>query len=67
MRAGSDLYNRRGGWKYMKSQLRLLKYMKQTGFINTEEYLSGCLLRFGSSVAPNKLRSEVYKKLLRSE
>ena len=67
MRARSDLYKRRGGWKYMKSQLRLLKYMKQTGFINTEEYLSGCLLRFGSSVAPNKLRSEVYKKLLRSE
>lgn len=67
MRAGSDLYNRRGGWKYMKSQLRLLKYMRQTGFINTEEYLSGCVVRFGSSVAPNKIRREVYKKLLRSE
>ena len=67
MRAGSDLYNRRGGWKYMESQIKLLRYMKRTGFINTVEFLSGCAVRFGSSLAPNNLRSKVYKKLLRSE
>lgn len=67
MRTGSDLYNRRGGWKYMESQIKLLRYMKNTGFINTAEFLSGCAVRFGSSIAPNKLRSKVYKKLLRSE
>lgn len=67
MRAGSDLYNRRGGWKYMESQIRLLRYMKVTGFINTAEFLSGCIVRFGSSIAPNNLRKKVYQKVLRSE
>lgn len=67
MRTGSDLYNRRGGWKYMESQISLLRYMKATGFINTAEFLSGCAVRFGSSIAPNNLRRGVYKKLLRSE
>ena len=33
MRAGSDMYLRRAGWKYAKTQARLFKFMKQQGFI----------------------------------
>ena len=34
MRAGSDMYKRRGGWKYVESQIKLFRYMKDVGFIS---------------------------------
>ena len=39
MRAGSDMYLRRAGWKYAKTQINLFKFMKQQGFIGTGQYV----------------------------
>lgn len=65
MRAGSDLYKRRAGWKYAKAQRDLFKFMRDTGFVSTPRYLLNVLIRSGSSLAPNWLRTLMFKTFVR--
>lgn len=65
MRAGSDMYKRRAGWKYAKTQAKLFKYMKDSGFIGNDQYIKSCVIRSGSSLAPNWLRKFMFEKVLR--
>lgn len=66
MRVSKDLYARRGGYKYFKSQKRLFKYMKKTKYIGICTYLKILLTRFAVQVLmPNKLRQKFYEKKLR--
>ena len=65
MRAGSDMYLRRAGWKYAKTQARLFKFMKQQGFIGEGQYIKSCVIRSGSALAPNWLRKFIFKRVLR--
>ncbi len=65
MRAGSDMYLRRAGWKYAQSQAKLLKFMKQQGFIGNSQYIKSCVIRSGSSLAPNWLRKFMFESVLR--
>lgn len=65
MRAGSDMYLRRAGWKYAKTQVRLFKFMKSQGFIGEEQYIKSCVIRSGSALAPNWLRKFMFEKMLR--
>ena len=67
MRAGSDMYKRRGGWKYVKSQIQLLHYMKNTGFISFGEYTIQSVVRMCAAMAPNFLRKMLFKNILRSK
>ena len=66
MRAGSDMYLRRAGWKYAKTQAKLFKYMKQEGFIGNSQYIKSCVIRSGSSLAPNWLRKFMFERILRN-
>ena len=65
MRAGSDMYLRRAGWKYAKTQARLFKFMKQQGFIGNGQYIKSCVIRSGSALAPNWLRKFMFERVLR--
>lgn len=65
MRAGSDMYLRRAGWKYARTQAKLFKYMKDNGFIGNGQYIKSCVIRSGSSLAPNWLRKFMFEKVLR--
>ena len=65
MRAGSDMYKRRSGLRYARSQRALFKYMKQEGFISNKQYISSCLIRSVSSLSPNLFRKLMFKKVLR--
>lgn len=65
MRAGSDMYKRRAGWKYAKSQAKLFRFMENKGFIGVHQYICSCIIRCGSSLAPNWLRTVIFKKVLR--
>lgn len=65
MRAGSEMYLRRAGWKYAKIQAKLFKYMKDSGFIGNGQYMKSCLIRSGSALAPNWLRKFMFEKVLR--
>ena len=65
MRAGSDMYLRRAGWKYAKTQTKLFEYMKEQGFIGNGQYIKSCVTRSGSALAPNWLRKFMFEKVLR--
>ena len=67
MRAGSDMYKRRAGWKYAKTQVRLFRYMRDQGFIGNGQYIKSCVIRSGSALAPNWLRMFMFEKVLRQE
>ena len=65
MRAGSDMYLRRAGWKYAKTQARLFKFMKKQGFIGEGQCIKSCVIRSGSALAPNWLRKFMFERVLR--
>jgi len=65
MRAGSDLYKRRSGWKYVESEKKLFSYMLKEKFINRGEYTSAVLSRAAGAMVPNSVRSFLYKRMLR--
>ena len=66
MRAGSDLYKRRGGWEYVRSEKKLFSYMLGKEFINKGEYTRAVVSRTAGAMVPNWLRSVLYKKVLRN-
>ncbi|MBO4836970.1 MAG: glycosyltransferase [Clostridia bacterium] len=67
MRAGSEMYKRRAGIRYAKSQNALFRYMRDSGFIGTGQYLKSTLARSVSAVMPNRLREFLFKMILRKE
>lgn len=67
MRAGSDMYKRRAGWKYAESQRALFKYMRDNGIISYMHYIESVTIRGVSSIAPNWMRRFVFRKVLRKK
>ena len=67
MRAGSEMYKRRSGWKYVKSQKALFDYMKKTGFISYGQYIKNIAVRTASSLLPNTIRKLSYALVLRDK
>lgn len=65
MRAGADMYLRRSGWAYAKSQMKLFGFMRDNGFITEGQYTISCLIRSGAALAPNWLRKLAFEKVLR--
>ena len=66
MRAGSDMYRRRAGIRYARSQKALFRYMKNNGFISTSQYLKSVSTRYVSSLVPNSIRRFMFMFALRS-
>lgn len=66
VRVGEDMYRRRGGWRYFKSERALQKYMRKTGVIGPLTYLENVGKRLIVQVLlPNRLRGWVFKKFAR--
>lgn len=63
----SDMANRRGGMKYYRSCVKLLRFMKKNHMIGFWKYAKTCVVRFcGYVLLPNKMREWAYKKFLRN-
>ncbi len=67
MRAGSDMYKRRAGWKYAQSQKALFKYMKDSGLISEGQYMKSVTVRTALSITPNWLREFMFKTVMRKK
>ena len=68
VRVGKEMYSRRGGWKYFKSEKRLQKYMRKNKIIGFGTYCTNVIKRFIVQVLmPNKLRGWVFKKFARKK
>lgn len=66
VRVGKDMYARRGGDKYFKSEIKLQKYMLKNGLIHYPTYVDNCVKRFIiQKVLPNNVRAWVYKEFAR--
>lgn len=65
MRAGMNMYKRRGGVKYIKAQIALFSFMKEKKMINAFEWLKSVIERTLSGIAPGRIRHFMYMKLCR--
>lgn len=66
VRVGKEMYARRGGWKYFKSEAALQRYMLRHHIISFPQYCYNTLGRFAVQVAmPNKLRGFIFQRLFR--
>lgn len=62
VRVGEEMYQRRGGWRYFKSEARLQIYMLKQEIIGLCRFIYNIAIRFVIQVAiPNKLRGYVFK------
>ena len=59
-RLGQGFSKRRGGWTYFQRYQKLRKEQHQIGYLNRREYIEACILTFGMTVMPEKLREKVY-------
>jgi len=66
VRVGEEMYRRRGGWRYFKSEAKLQGYMFNQGIISIFTYINNIMIRFiFQLLIPNKVRSFLYKKFIR--
>ena len=65
MRAGQDMYKRRGGLGYIKCIFRFNNHLRKIGFISFGAFLKGIFVRIVVSIIPNGLRKTIYSKALR--
>lgn len=67
VRVGKEMYQRRGGWKYFKSEAKLQSFMLKKGVISLPRYLINVSERLILQVlVPNKVRGFLFQKLARS-
>lgn len=65
-RIGEDLYRRRGGWRYFKSEAKLQRYMLKNKIISFFDFLINVTKRFIVQVLmPNRLRGWVFQRMAR--
>lgn len=67
MRAGEDMYKRRGGVSYVGCIFRFQNHLRKLGFIGMFSFLTGVITRTIVSLVPNSIRVFIYKKILRKE
>lgn len=65
MRAGDEMYKRRGGKKYAEAQKKLFRYMLDHDFITKQEYRKSVMIRTLSAMAPAGLRKAMFKRFNR--
>lgn len=66
VRVGEEMYKRRGGWKYFKSELQLQNYMLKKKLIKIKRWVLNISQRFILQILmPNKLRGFIFKKIAR--
>ena len=67
-RVGKDMYRRRGGYKYYKSERDLFKFMYKNGIITYGEYVKAKFIRFVVQVLmPNGVRQWFFKTFAREK
>lgn len=66
VRVGKEMYQRRGGKKYFRSEADIQKLMRQNGLISWPQYCFNVAARWGVQVAiPNWLRGFVFRSFAR--
>lgn len=64
-RTGQGMFERRGGWKYIASELAMQRTFLRSHFIGPFRFLANLAVRLPVRLAPNRLRKLVYELFLR--
>lgn len=64
-RASEDMFKRRGGYSYAKTEVKFLWEIHTLGYISLLSTIKNIIIRFSIRVMPNSIRSWAYKRLLR--
>jgi len=64
VRIGHEMFERRGGWSYVKKYKAGKKQVLKTGFISRWDYLYTIFVQFVVALIPGKIRGFVFKKIL---
>lgn len=68
VRVGDEMYKRRGGLKYFKSETLLQKYMLQKKIISSPIFIYNIIVRFIVQVGlPNKIRGWIFQYFFRKK
>lgn len=67
VRAGEEMYRRRGGKEYNAAIIGFEKKILSLGFINRAQYLLNVIIRIGVANMPNTLRGHLYQTKLRAK
>ena len=65
VRADEEMFARRGGFKYIKQDIKFQYFMLTSGFIQFWCFIKNVFVRTVVRILPNKLRIYFYKKILR--
>lgn len=65
VRAGDNMYRRRGGMSYAKQEISMQIKFYKLGFISSYQMLKNLMIRIPVRLVSNKVRSLVYAKFLR--
>lgn len=63
--AGRDMYKRRGGWRYAKSEIELQSHLVRCGIKNPLSAVLHALLRSAVYLLPSPIRGFIYESTLR--
>lgn len=67
VREDKKMYERRGGWAYLKQDYKFNKFLLNSKFINKIDFLLNICIRVTIRLMPNKIRELFYEKILRSK
>lgn len=67
VRAEEDMFARRGGWKYLKQDIKFQRFLLNIQFINCIMFIFNIFARSFVRILPNKLRIYIYYMFLRKK
>ncbi|MDO5760273.1 MAG: glycosyltransferase [Bacteroidota bacterium] len=62
-RTTEDMFKRRGGLKYAKTEMKFQRAMLKLGYINSLQFCKNICIRFISRIVPNGLRGWIYRRI----
>ena len=65
VREDKKMYERRGGWKYSKQDIKFERFLLKIGYINFFEFLTNVIIRGSVRLLPNNIRKFIYSNILR--
>ena len=65
VRATEDMFSRRGGWLYLKQEIKFQLNLLKIHFIDRKIFALNVFLRSFVRILPNNLRIVLYKEFLR--
>lgn len=65
VRAEDDMFARRGGWRYLKQDIKFQRFLLNVRFINWVTFISNVVIRGCVRILPNRLRIYIYYMCLR--